>query len=399
MGGAGAILGGIGASKTVRAQNNATNLASAAAKWNPYDLTTGGGSVNFDGTNATSSLSAGNQGIYDQLQGLIGNNFGGNSASSGYQNFANAMGNQGLPQLFADYLNTSSQLPTGDYLNNQNMLGGLMNQSQMYGGMAGMGAMQNYGMANNALSGIPTDMSGLVNSNLNLLRQQAAPQEAQQLASTRDTLFGQGRLGAGDNTIGGANPEMQALYNSFGQNDIARQLASNQLGMQAQQQQANIGLGMANQYSNNGNNQMATLQNLLNMSGQFGNQQYSNALGMNDLSNTRAQQRMSSAQNLFGFGNQLGQQDFTNGITGLGATQNMDQSLQQLLALAGNLTSQQSQAGFNQGQFLMQSGKSASGAMLSGIGNGLMSMGGGMMGGSGGGVGPTGQSPYQGYQG
>jgi hypothetical protein len=371
-----AATGLVGSLLQSSAQKRAANAAADAAAFRPYNVSSGYGSVQV-GPNQSVSASLNPQA--QLLQGLLGGNaanyFGGNTSSSGFQNFASGIGNGTLPGLFNDYLGASSQLPIGDYLSNQSALAGLAGQAGAYGDFMGLNALSNFGGASAALNGIPLDVSGLMSDRLNLLRQQAAPQEAQQLAGTRDTLFGQGRLGMGDNTIGGANPEMQALYNSFAQADLGRQLNAQNLGLQAQQQQANIGLGMASQYGNLGSSQMGMLQNLLGMAGNFGQQAYGNALGFNDLTNTRAQQRMSAAQGLFGFGQSLGQQDLNMGLSSLQGAQSFDQILGNLLNQSSTFGGRGASAGANQAQAIMSNSGSPVGAALTGLGSGLLQYG------------------------
>lgn len=75
---------------------------------------------------------------------------------------------------------------------------------------------------------------------LALMRSLAQPEENRQYLNLENRLFSQGRLGAAD--AGGANPQMRALYEAFGQADTARQLQSIQLGQSLLD--ANIKRGM-----------------------------------------------------------------------------------------------------------------------------------------------------------
>lgn len=61
-----------------------------------------------------------------------------------------------------------------------------------------------------------------------LMQQIAAPGRARELANLRDTLYGQGRLGAADAT--GGNPELRAFYEAQNQSDLQALLQSIGIG-------------------------------------------------------------------------------------------------------------------------------------------------------------------------
>lgn len=436
-----AIIGLIGAKKQADAQKQASQTAANASAYRPYDTNAPGGSVDFGPDQQVSaSFSQGNQDIYGQLQGLVGGLLGGQSSTSGFQDFANSLGNGGIQGLFGNALSQSGQTPDMQYLSSLSQLGGLsgQNQSALGGTINSLGQNpygdisssfmnqgqsllgQGTGLQGNAMNfaspfinqaqGLAgQDQSSLINNNLNLLRQQAAPQEQSQFTNLQDTLFGQGRLGAGANGPGmnGANPEMQALFNSFGQNDLNRQIASNQLGLQAQQQNlssanflGNLGLnygGLANQTGSNLNSAgqgflglgtqlsgmgdsrmlglLGQIPGLINGGSNLATQGYNTASNYSDLLNSRAQQGLSNASGLFGMGNSLGQQDFGNALNALTGTQNMDASLRNLINLGGTLGQQGANAGANQAQAYLANSGSPLGAFMSGAGQGLLQQG------------------------
>lgn len=424
---AGMLFGGLGSKYQADAQTNASNRAADAAAYRPYNYSSaGGGSVFGPGNQVSSGFSPGQQGNYDLMGQNAQNYLGGNTPNSQFLNFSQGLGNNQIPQLFNQFLSANQQVPTDAYSSFLNQNQSLGNQSQnlfssLLGGAQGaqgmgMNTLQGVlgqaqggpnfgqsngllGMAGQAAMGASHDMSGMVNDRLSLLRQQAAPQEAQQLQSTRDSLFGQGRLGAGDNTIGGANPEMQALYNSFGQNDLGRQVQAQNLGMQAQQQlfgqgmgQAGALQGLAGQSAYNSNNayqgllglgslggqtlnqgfgQMGNLGNLLNQSGNFNSQGLNASQSFSDLLNSRAGQAMQGAQGLFGFGNDMNMQNMTTGLNMQTGQNNLQSMLNSLAQMGGTFGTQNAGAGANQAQAYLQNNGSPMGGFLSGLGAGM----------------------------
>lgn len=425
---AGLLTGAYGANQQANAQSDASNRAAAAAKYNPYNINSAGGGALFGpGNQVTAGFSPGQQANYDQLGTNAQNYLSGNTGNSSFLNFANGLGNDQLPNLFQNLLNANGNVPTDAYSNFLGQNQSLGNQSQslfnnLFGGSQGatgmgMNTLQqvlgqaqggpNFGQSNallglsaGAAMGANQDMSGMVNSRLNLLRQQAAPQEAQQLQNTRDTLFGQGRMGAADNTIGGANPEMQALFNSFGQNDLNRQLSAQTLGMQAQQQMFGQGISQANtlgslagqsayntnngyqgllglgslggQTLNQGFGQSANLSNLLGQTGNFNTAGLNASQGYSDLLSSRAGQSMQAASGLFGFGNDLNTQNLTTGLNMQSGQNNLQAMLNALTQMGGTFGTQQASAGANQATAYLQNNASPLGALFSGLGAGLM---------------------------
>lgn len=413
---AGAALGAYGAHKQAQAQKSAAQTAANAAQFNPYSINTPGGNVDWAQGQAFGRLDDQGAAQRAQLGQLFSNNMSGNTPTQQFQQFSNGVGNQGIPSLFSGALDASGNLPQGAYNQNQASLAGLQDQA---GGL--FGTIQNslgsdlygqlgqgfYGQGQQALNQAMTgsqnlfgqaqqvagqDVNGLINGRLDLLQQQAAPGEQQQQQALEQRLFNQGRLG----TTGGSR-NIEAFARGLGQADLGRQMAAQDLGLQAQQQNlqtaglfGNLGQAQLSGYGNIGqglNSQGTQLMglgnertmgllgqapNLLALQGNLSNQGYAGAVNYSDLGNTRAQQRLQNATGLFGFGNELGAQDFNQGLSALQGQQSIDTQLRNLIALGGNIGGQQAQAGANQAQALLQQGGSPGGAFLGSLGTGLL---------------------------
>jgi hypothetical protein len=109
-------------------------------------------------------------------------------------------------------------------------------------------------------------------------------------------------------------------------------------------------------------------QNFMNFGQQAGGQGFGAAVTGSQLANTRGQQRLANAGQLFGFGQQAGQQQFGQMLGAFGANTQQNADLRNLIALGGNLGSAGASAGANQGGFTSQTGGSAAGTFLSGLG-------------------------------
>lgn len=281
----------------------------AAASLNPWNVNGMFGSAQFDPSTRTANytMDPTMAGLRNQLGGATQGMLGGMNTQP-FNQFAMSQGNEALPGLFGDLQGALGNMPQGAFNQYQNQMGQAM-------GMAGQ------------------DVSGIMNNRLDLLRQQAKPGEEQAYNSLENRLFSQGRMGST-----GGNSQLQAFAKGLGEADLTRQLAAQDLGLQTQ--------GMN-----------------LNQAGMFGNlagQNFQGALGYNDLGANRAAQRMQNAMQLFGFGNQLQQQQMQSGLGGLTGMLGMDQSMQNSLALGGNLRAPYQQA--------VLAGNSPLGGLLGGIG-------------------------------
>lgn len=270
----GAILGAatslIGANKQAKAADKDRALQQAAmdrlaeVEFNPWNVNMPGGT----GATFQNGQFQGQLGQFDPMNQLFQQ-----FAPSFYGQGAGIMGqaNQtmgGLPQneAIANQLAAMSGGQAANYMMGgsplagvgQNFLGQvggfdqtamqqLMGGQQMMGlGGSIMGAANPFAaMANDFTQRSGQSFDDLRANELSLLRQQAAPQEEQQLSTLQDQLFGMGRMG----TTGGSK-DMEAFARGLGQADLGRQLAATQTARQLQQQQgnlANIFGGLANQ--------------------------------------------------------------------------------------------------------------------------------------------------------
>jgi hypothetical protein len=285
----------------------------AAAGMNPWGVDGLFGNVAFDPSSQRAFINA------DRHQTDIRNLLGGNAAhllsgggNSGFLNFAQGLGNEQLPALFGQYQDALGGLPSDAFSQYQSQMG------------------QAQGIANQ-------DLQGLMGQKLQLLRDQAAPQEQAAFNSLQNNLFSTGRMGTS-----GGGMMMERFARGLGQADTERQLAAQQLGIQAQNQ----------------NLQQAGLLSELAGTG------FANALNYNDIGVNRAAQRMQNAMGLFGFGNDLTSSMQTQGLAGLQGMLGIDSNLMNAAALGKNLAASAQQAQMASGSPL--------GGLLTGIGGGMM---------------------------
>lgn len=352
---AGAVIGGIGAhsqASAAKKQNSAINNAAQ-----PYN-TSGLFGQSSVGPNRTINfgLNPEAQGTYGQLQNIFQQYTGGGSPTAGFQQFSQGMGNNQLPQIFGNALNQAGMTPDQAFQLNQGQMQGMYNS---YGqqGIQNLGQQQSlFGQAQ-GIAGQSTQ--GISDNYLNLMRQQAVPQDQRNMDMLANSAFNSGQLGGP-----GGRQALQDFGTSLGQADVSRQMAAQQLGLSQQQQN----LGVAGLFGNMGQQMGQQGMSFANMLPQLSQNAYNTASQYSDLGNTRAQQMLQNASGLFGFGNQLNQQDFTQGMNGLQGMFNMNSALQNQSQMGGNMAS--NQAGAMAGAPQMGS---PMGSFLGGLGTGMLS--------------------------
>lgn len=394
----GPAIGAVGGLFSKNASDGAMSAASNQAAFNPFNISGAGGNVTFDNGQANvtgdaqsqmfqqgfgnlfsqlSSGQGGNQGMID-FGNQIGNNMG------GFFNQANAMSDptsaMNAAGMFNQFANQNAQFGQQQGMNQ-------MNLANMFGQQQGG---RNEGMAQNMFGAGQqmlgnTDFSQLSADNLAATRAAARPAEERAVNSKFQNLFSRGQLG----TTGGAQ-QLGALSQAQEQADLQRVLGSQQMGMNLQNQQFGMGMGMMGQgqsfrgQDDQFNAQRAQMfgnmgQNMMGF-GQGAGQQGMNAAFMgNELMNNRGQQRMANAGQMFGFGQGAQQQNFNQMVGSMGANSQMNADMRNLIALGGNLGSAGASAGANQAQYTAATGGSPMGGMLStlgstpGIGSAVMS--------------------------
>ena len=218
----------------------------------------------------------------------------------------------GLQGLFSGAQNQFNQLGSqlGQGVTDQS--GGLM--QQLFG--MGIGNQQQAG-----------NISGLVQQNLDAANALAAPGEQRAINSFANNEF----LRTGGGTSGAGQRQADLQQNLLNANNQRVQNAQG-LGLQAQQQLGQLGLGQSGQASGLlGQNigafgqlgQMAQgfggLANQSNMSG------FQQALQANQQNQTAGNQRLQNAMGIFGLGSQTQNQGFNQGIAGQSALTGRDQ--------------------------------------------------------------------------
>jgi hypothetical protein len=159
---------------------------------------------------------------------------------------------------------------------------------------------------------------------LDLLRQQAAPEEERAFANLNQNLFSTGRMG----TSGGAL-QTEAFARGLGQADLSRQLMAGQEARNAQTQALSVGTGLAGQGNALQGMQNEILQGAMSRFGSLAQ------LGQG-LSNARQSQALNAGnygEGLFGLGQQALTSPYAVQSAGLG-------NLANILGLTGDIQSQ-----------------------------------------------------------
>lgn len=321
--------------------------------------------------NASAGPGTLNSGLNQQLQ----NAFGG-STNLTNQALGNAFtSNQGLPQNIQNAAGGLNNAVNQGNANYSNLYGGvnqqLGNTGKLYN--AGMGMLNNgvsQSADQSALSNIQQggqNFNNVYQGSLQNIMGALQPQQQQQLAQSQDQQFARGQMG----TSGGAL-QSKALYQGFGQADLAAQQQAYNQALQQQQQNVNN----ATAYSGIANNNMAMGGSLLNSAfSQFGNltglgsQLTGNQFNMNN-QNIGAQQQLSMTPGM------LAQQQaqLAGTAQGIGAGINtMGNQNASLAQQAGYQNAGLAQNAYAAGGKLSQTQTANGGSTLSGLLNGLAS--------------------------
>jgi hypothetical protein len=347
------------ASKNQTAAQNYGNFT----QFNPYNVTTPGASVGFQGNNAVAALSPGYQGIQSQLMSGAGGLFGNmNFNNGGINPFLQSSfdqfnkGTPGIqdPGLPANQAAWNTQQVSTD-------MGNQFNDASR-GFLGGLGSFNS-----NQLAGDYT----------NNLRQQAAPQNQRAAESLAQRLFNSGRLGS----TGG-----QGLYGELVNQQNMQDLQFQQAGRDYAGQEQNRLAGLAGQFGQLGtgiNSQYAQLNDQFANSGfnrqmGYSDAQYGRNLNNAQFENQRAMARFQNAMSLFGAGQQNMQGQVQNGLGLLQGAQGLDQGLLQQIALGGNLGAARSganQAAYGPGLEATVAKNNTSGAALAGAAGGILDSG------------------------
>ena len=379
----GALGSAVGGKLSSDAYKKANRQASTAAAFNPWDASNPMGSVGFADGNINMQFNEGQQGQWDQLGGMFGNQMMGGQ-NAGFQNFAGGVGNNQMPQLWNQFLGASGQIPNQAF----GMFG---NQMQNYGGMAEAGAMSGLGQAfgpgmnqglsqnmfNQGMGMVGQNFDALAAERTNLLRQQAAPFEEQARNAMFQDLFSKGQMGG----KAGAN-SMEQFGNALTQADLGRQMAGQDLAMNMYGQNNQAGLGMlgmgfqGQQNDLNRNLGMGSLgQGMLGAAGQFAGQGLDASVGQSNLVNQRATQRLGEASQMMFGGQTMQNQQFMNALNMLQGQGGMMGQLGNMATLGANVGGQGADAGANQARYLSKNNTSNTGSFLSNVGGQLLDKG------------------------
>jgi hypothetical protein len=376
-------------------QDKRAQQAAQMAQFNPFNIDLGGfGRVSFEDGTARAQMTPAQQQLAGLFQGGASNLLGGGAANQFGINQSIGLGSsdlggafagaqqQGLPMQALQNFMQSNQLGQGlGFGGGQQALDLARQFGTSQTGINEGVAQGLFGQGFNALGN--TDFSSLAADQLARSRQLARPAEERAVNSKFQNLFNRGALAStgGQRQVGelALAQEQADIGRQFGADQFANQLAQQNrqfglssigqgLGARAQDQQFN--LGAANLFGGMG-------QNLLNFGAGQARQGLDAQLGFNQIGNQRAQQRLANAQNMLGFGSQMQSNNIRDALGLQGGSSQMAGDLRNLIALGGNLGGQQSQAGAQAGNFLMQGAGSPLGEFLQGFGgSGLFSEGG-----------------------
>ncbi len=381
----------VGGAMSASAQGKQAREAAAAAGWMPKGVSGAGGMTNATGSGGVRvQADERTQAYGDQFFNMFHERANGGGYGGIAGGMAEQMGTQQLPGAFNNALLAGSQIPQGAFdaytqnaVNNaqfgqnfgQNMLG----QAAQFGGrQTGNNEALAQNLFGRGFEAMNKDFSQLSADQLSRSRALARPMEERAVNSKFQGLFNRGIL----EQKGGQN-QIADLAQSQEMADIQRQnsadmFASNQLaqnrafggqmigqGLQGRGMDQQFNLGAGNMFAGMGQNAM-----------NFGAQQAAAGLGaqtqLSDMRNTRGQQRLSNVQQMLGFGGGLQENNFNQMLASFGAQNQIDSNMRNLIALSLSGGQAASQAGANQGNFLMQQGGSPVGSFLGGVGSGLM---------------------------
>ena len=198
---------------------------------------------------------------------------------------------------------------TGLDPNTMALLANLQSSAGLFGdaGLRGLGQLQDY-----ARSGMGLSATGLADSSdfanqlrmqaqgafgglagtqeqarqqtLDLLRQQAAPEEERSFANLQDQLFATGRLGTS-----GGGLQTEAFARGLGRADLERQLMAGQEGRSAQTAQMNLGTGLASQQDDTLTNALQRFRNMISTNQGLAKDRFERTGSISDLNYQRAQ--------------------------------------------------------------------------------------------------------------
>lgn len=377
----GAIAGGalsLGSSLLGRSSDR-KRAKQAARQVAPYNIDTGFGNVTFDQKNrtVTGGLTPDQMQLHGGLnQGALGLLQGGGLGGQ-FSGFAGDVAGQ-MPGMFNDFLGASQMIPHGAFGGFQNQMAGI---GGMYGGGAQAALGQAFGpgqnqMLNSALFGrgmgmMQDDFRDVAANQLDVLRQQAAPQEARQSNAMLQQLYNKGQL-AGS----GGHEALRSFGEGLGQADFSRQMGANQLGqnlygMNQQFGQGMMGLGFQGQTRDlarqlgMGQLGQGMLGGMLNTAGA----QLGGAVQHSDMINQRAGQRLGESMNMLFGGSQMQNMDMQRLTQMLGGQAGLQQQLHSMMGLGGALGSGQGEAA----QAMMgQSGTNPFSGMLGQMGGSML---------------------------
>ncbi len=394
----------VGGAMKARAQSKAAKRAAKMAQFNPYDITGAGGRVTFGPDGQAQVRDDAQMAMFREMFGTqAANLLGGNAFGQGVTNFANVAGNELMPGLFSGALDASFATPDqafqqfGDYAATNALFGqaggmSALAQAQDFGtretGINEQYAQQLFGFGQEALG--QTDFRDVSEAQIARQRQLARPMEERAVNSKFQNLLNRGVL-----SQTGGQRQVGELALAQEQADIMRVGAGEQFANMLAQQNRQFGLSAmgagfgAREQDRLSNLQRANLfagvgQNLLGFGQGAAQQGLASQVQFSDMINSRGQQRLANISQLLGFGQGMQQQNINAALGLFGGIRGMNADLRNLIALGGNLGGQQSAAGAQAGQFLMQGANSTGGAFLSGVGSGLMgALGGGFLPGTG----------------
>ena len=381
----GAIGGGLNASKKKKALQEAAEMS----KFKGFDISGAGGNLTFGDNSVSVSPDAQSAGFQDAFASAFSDIMSGGGYGGQAINLAQNMGTSALPWTFAGAMQASdptSALMAGNIHNAFSQGNALFGQAA---GMNNLAMMQDFanrqggfneGMNQNMFNlgldaMVNADYSGLRDDFLTRQRAYARPGEERAVDSKLTNLFSRGTLQqtGGDRKIGELALQQELA-------DIQRVNSAEQLAMQQQAADRGFGLSAVSQGYGGRGMDMANNAQMANLFGntglglmQFGQgasqSGFNTMLGLNELVNTRGQQRLLNTQNLLGFGAGLQNQNMNQAMGFFGGYQNVNDALRNLIALGGNLGSEQALAGARAGSFAAQRGFSPFGTFLEGFGS------------------------------
>jgi hypothetical protein len=333
-------------------QNQSISQAQNSGHLTQTGFQNAGGNASAGPGQLNSGIAPGSQQLFNNATGFANQALGG-AAQANQQGLPNNV--LGGFNTYQNNFNNAQQNLSGLFGN----IGGELGQNQQLG-QAGSNQLNNGltgaadAAAMNQLGQAQSSFGDVYNNSLKNIMAGIQPGRDQQIAAANDAQFQRGQLGSSGGAL-----QTRAMYQGFGQTDLAAQQQAYNQALQQQQQNVNS----ATAYGNLGNNNLLTGTSLMNsafnnfnnltglgsnLTGQgfnMNSQNLQNQTGLSMFPGQLAGQQLSLAQGAQGLGNNVNQMGINNTQLALQAGQQNSNLGAQAGQIGGQLAQKQTNTG------------------------------------------------------